>query len=228
MKINRRSTHVAVAIAVGGLIVAMAGTAREHVAASTRTAGASTIQPSLDLNAERADLKVFATQMGELTKLVDAVDDKPKPTKAEADALARQAEAVKRSLPAFQRAVSNSVNKIKGIGKWNQELDAFVERRTQQRSPARLAVLRANGGARALFEKTGRDPDLNALPQALDAYIREINGRGAIARLIDELTGVPAFARGALSDLVRKVAAEAERAAALLEEFYAWVGVPVR
>ncbi len=202
MRLSKSSMRVVVAAAFGGLIVIMAGTPWNHVVASTRPAPAAA-QPSADLlKSEQADLQAFGTQMRELVKLVDGVDEKAKPTKAEADALARQAAVVKRLLPAYQRALSSSIGKIKAAGKWTQELDARVERR----SPARASVLRTSGGARAVLEKGATDPDLTNLERTLDDYIREINGRGVIARLIDELTGVPVLAKSALGNAIRKLA----------------------
>jgi hypothetical protein len=158
------------------------------------------------LNAERTNAQAFSAQMRDLGKLVDSIDVMAKPTKADVDALTRQAEAVKRSIPIFRQNVSSAISKIKGIGGWNPDLDALVERRLQRQSPERLAAFRAGGGARALLEKVAGHPDLNALPAELDLYIREISGRGVIGRLIEELTGVPMFARGKVGNAIRAVA----------------------
>jgi hypothetical protein len=215
----KSSMHAAVAIAFGGLTVIMPGTT---VAASAQPARAA-VQPARQLQPEQADVQAFGTQMRELVKLVDGVDDKAKPTKAEVDALVRQAAVVKRLLPAYQRAVSSSISKIKTAGKWNQELDTQVERVTQQRSPARVGVLRTSGGARAFLEKAATDPDLASLPQTLDAFIRDISGRSVIARLIDELTGVPVLAKSALGNAIRKVADAADQVSYFVGEVAEWV-----
>jgi hypothetical protein len=193
MSIRKSSTRVA--IAFGGLIVIMAGTTPKPVAASTQT-----------------DLQAFRTQMRELVKLVDGVDDKAKPTKAEVDALAGQAAVVKRLLPTYQRALSSAITKVKAAGKWNQELDTQVERVTQQRSPARVGVLRTSGGTRAFLEKAATDPDLTNLQRTLEEYIRDVSGRSVIARLIDEITGVPVLAKSALGNAIRKIADAADDA----------------
>ena len=147
------------------------------------------------LSAERQDARSLFTAFDRFFKRADALDKKTSVTKSELDAVVADAEAVKRAIPTFQRAISSMISKLKTAGKWTPELDTFVENqlKTKGVSDARLREFRENGGARRALEIAGaKSAELTA---ALDGDIKALRAKsGFVQRLLGELLGKPVYA----------------------------------
>lgn len=174
----RRRTVVTI-MAAGLLLSANAASADDYVPKGTVT---------------REDVRgteALVRALHSFAKRADQLQRKSQASKSEIDALAADAESVKRTVPQFQRAASNVVNKLKGAGKWTPELDAFVADGFKA-NPEALRALRSAGGARALLQ--GASPTAAGLARKLDDDVKALRGKSAVGRLLEEILGKPAFA----------------------------------
>jgi hypothetical protein len=161
--------------------------------------------PSGTLGAAQPDLDyakgVVTTEARDMSGLVEALDryekraislDKiAKPAASEIDALQTEAEAVKRALVSYQRALTGLIGKLKGAGKWTPDFDAVVEIRAKA-DPQLLQELRKHGGARSAMEKASGIA--GGLGRAIDDDLRTLRGKSVARRLLEELTGIPVSA----------------------------------
>jgi hypothetical protein len=149
-----------------------------------RQKGAEPYVPKGFLASELASLSPMVDGLTQFNQRADALDNK-KPAKTDLDALEGGAERVRSAIPEYARAVSATISKLQGAGKWTAELDAFAEAQMKGPggSPDLAKFVHAQGGSRALLQKAVSR--VSALPQDLDTEVREQRKRGEPVALVD-------------------------------------------
>jgi hypothetical protein len=177
--------HRALAIAVASLI-------------TTANVPVSVQDPYVAPDLLKTEVQDIVTAGQALVRFEDhaaALEQKKPLSQADLEGLQTEADLFKRTLPAYQRALSSSTAKLKSAGKWTPQLDTFVEQKLREnRIDDRIILqLKSAGGYRALLDRAAAS--MTQLGSEVDKRIAELRGTAAIQQIIDFFLGTPVSAR---------------------------------